>query len=296
MAKILVTGLSGFTGAYIKKELESRGHSVLGLSQDCKDGDDDLSCDITNYDSLYNALRDVHIDGVIHLAALSFVGHKNPLDFYAVNTLGTENLLRALAETQKDLQKVILASSANVYGQRGGDVAISEEECVQPVNHYAISKIAMEYVAATFYDVLPIVIVRPFNYTGAGQDEKFLIPKIVSHYKQKKEIIELGNIDVARDFSDVRDVAAVYGELFGSDVRSEIFNLCSGEVHSVEDVIRYMNEISGHEMKVVVNPDFVRGNEIKTLKGSREKLERIIKIKPNFSFKETLINMYNANF
>ncbi len=297
MKKILITGLSGFTGSYIKEAFQVQGYEIVGLSQENNRADrDDVVCDITNFDSLCNVLKDHELTGVIHLAALSFVGHKSPLDFYAVNTIGTENLLRALTETQKNLQKVILASSANVYGQRGGDVAITENEVVQPVNHYAISKVAMEYVAHTFFDTLPIVIVRPFNYTGVGQDEKFLIPKIVSHYKQKKEFIELGNIDVARDFSDVRDIAQAYVALFESDVSSEIFNLCTGKVYSIADVIAYMDNISGYKINVTVNPDFVRENEITVLKGSREKYEKITKIRLKHPFKETLANMYNANY
>lgn len=296
MKKILVTGLNGFTGHYVKNIFEKNGYEVIGLLQESDvvddENDNSIICDITNYEALHKSLSEVELHGVIHLAALSFVAHDKPLEFYAVNTIGTENLLRVLKETQKNLQKVVLASSSNVYGQRGGEMAIKESDPMQPISHYAISKAAMEYVAHTFFDFLPIVIMRPFNYTGVGQSERFLIPKIVSHYKKKMESIELGNIDVERDFLDVRDVAGYYFELFESDAKSESFNLCSGKTYSIKDIMRLMDEIAGYEIKIEINPDFVRSNEIKILKGDREKLDKLSIAKEKYDLADTLKWMY----
>jgi len=297
MKRILVTGLMGFTGRYIEDVFEKNGYEVVGLVQE---GDADsagkknIICDISDYEALREALSGVKLHGVIHLAALSFVAHDKPLEFYAVNTLGTENLLRVLKETQKDLHKVVLASSSNVYGQRGGDVAIKESDSMQPISHYAISKAAMEYAAHNFFDSLPIVVTRPFNYTGVGQSDKFLIPKIVSHYKRGEKVIELGNIEVERDFLDVRDVARYYFELFESDSRAEVFNLCSGKTYSIKDIMRYMDEIAGYEIEIMINPDFVRKNEIMVLKGDRSKLEKTVSSSDLHELYDTLRWMYEA--
>ena len=126
--------------------------------------------------------RRIAPDVVVHLAALAFVAEDNPEDFYRVNVLGTVNLLEALADDLHPV-RILIASSANVYGNTSGG-AKRRLSCPAPVNHYAASKLAMEHMVRTWFDRLPIVMTRPFNYTGPGQDERFVVPKIVAHYKR----------------------------------------------------------------------------------------------------------------
>ena len=135
---------------------------------------------------------------------------------------------------------------------------------------------------------LGIVITRPFNYTGVGQETRYLIPKIVSHFKEQAPHIELGNTDIARDFSDVRDIARAYRLLAEAQPHGETFNLCSGEATTLEALIRMASEITGHDIEVKVNPDFVRENEIKILRGNREKLNGITRRERRNEIRETL--------
>src|SRR5690606_8074924 len=121
-----------------------------------------------------------------------------------------------------------------------------------------------------------IIITRPFNYTGIGQENHFLIPKIVTHYKERKEEIELGNIDVFREFNDVNFVIKCYTELLFSNVKSEIVNVCTGNELSINDILEIANQIVGYKIKVKVNPEFIRKNEVKILKGSVNKMRSII--------------------
>ncbi|WP_081577160.1 GDP-mannose 4,6-dehydratase, partial [Acidithiobacillus thiooxidans] len=212
---------------------------------------------------------------VVHLAGLAFVGHGDAQAFYAVNLFGTLHLLEALSTLKTPPQRILLASSANVYGTPAVEV-IDESICPAPVNHYACSKLAMEHMAHTWLDKLPIVIARPFNYTGVGQDDKFLIPKIVSHFKRRAPFIELGNLDVSRDFSDVRDVVDRYVHLLleAEGVAGQTFNVCSGQAHSLREIMALTEQLSGHSLDIRVNPAFVRANEVPRLLGSAARLQQ----------------------
>ena len=218
---------------------------------------------------------------------MAFVAEDDANSFYQVNLLGTRNLLEVLSTAKTPPECTIIASSANVYGNSTLEV-LSEDSPTNPANDYAVSKLAMEYLAKTYMDRLGIVITRPFNYTGVGQSNRFLIPKIVEHFKARAPLIELGNIDVARDFSDVRDVAQYYRLMAENPPLSEIVNLCSGQPISLENCLKLARKISGHQIEVKVNRDFVRAQEIKRLSGDRAKLEKIILAPPASEFSGTL--------
>lgn len=268
--KVLLTGINGFTGVHLKCALERAGYQVYGVTHSRTDKPNQFIADISDRDSLLEVVKSVSPDFVIHLAAISFVGHGDPNDFYRVNVLGTENLLQALVQSKVNLKKVIISSSANVYGNLGG--IIPESACPQPVNHYACSKLAMERIVENYFDALPIIITRPFNYTGVNQANHFLVPKIVSHFKNAKTVIELGNIDVYRDFSDVTFVAESYLKMLESNYESEIFNICSGKSISLKEIIGHLESISGHRIDIKVNQSFVRKNEVTSITGDNTKL------------------------
>ena len=285
---VLVTGLHGFTGRYMAEVLRARGLRVVGLVQSQARGDDELACDLTDVRALRAAVAQVQPKYVVHLAALAFVGHADARAFYDVNLFGTLNLLEALAALDTPPRKVLIASSANVYGTPGVEV-IDEGVCPAPVNHYACSKLAMEHMVRTWFDKLPIVITRPFNYTGVGQDEKFLIPKIVGHFRRREPVIALGNLDVARDFSDVRDVVAAYVRLLQADGSGgQTVNICSGQAHSLQDILSMAETMSGHRIDVRVNPAFVRTNEVPRLLGHPQKLQQLIGFLPEIPLEQTL--------
>ena len=196
-------------------------------------------------------------------------------------------MLEALSTATNPPLCTIVASSANVYGNSALEV-LDETAATLPANDYAVSKLAMEYLAKTYMARLGIVITRPFNYTGVGQEPRYLIPKIVDHFKEQAPHIELGNTDVARDFSDVRDIARAYRSLAEAQPHGQTFNLCSGEATALETLIRIASEITGHDIEVKVNPDFVRENEIKILRGSREKLNGVAGHERCHKIRETL--------
>ena len=274
---VLITGLNGFTGRYIQAELESNGHTVIGLTSD-----------LTDCDAVTAEIRQVQPEAVVHLAGIAFVGYGNANAFYEVNLIGTRNLLDALAQHAPNVQSVLLASSANIYGNRLEGI-LREDTPPDLTSDYSVSKFAMEQMAKLWMNRLPIFIVRPFNYTGVGQDKNFLIPKIVSHFKNSSPVIELGNLDVWREFGDVRDVAKVYRMLLELCPTGETLNVCTSQTYSLREVISLCEKITGHSIEIQVNEKFIRANEVRVLKGDNSFLRRLIgDCLPHLPFEETI--------
>ena len=274
--RVLVTGINGFTGRYLAASLLEVGYQVFGTSTQTVHEAGVFQLDLCDREAVSRLVQEVQPHRVIHLAAVSFVGHGDPAAFYGVNLLGSRNLLSALADLDNPPEAVLLASSANVYGNAQSGV-LDESAAVAPANDYAVSKLAMEHMANLWHDKLPIIITRPFNYTGVGQEEKFLIPKIVTHFKDRARVIELGNLDVWRDFSDVRALVAAYLGLLDNPLAiGKTVNICSGVAVSLRKVIAMCEAITDHTIQVQVNPAFVRANEVKTLCGNPALLQSLV--------------------
>ncbi len=282
---VLVTGAAGFTGRHFCAAARARGWAVIGLGH----GDDEtVRCDLTDAASVQRALAPLELDAVVHLAGQAFVAHGDAGDLYQTNLFGTLNLLQALVTMKRPPRRTLLASSANVYGTPELE-HVDESVCPAPVNHYACSKLAMEHMARTWGDRLSLVIARPFNYTGVGQDPKFLIPKIVSHVHRRAPVIELGNLDVWREFGDVRDVVSAYLDLLDCDAASgQTVNVCTGQPLSLREVLDTVQRIAGHRIEVTVNPAFVRQNEVIRLCGNAAKLQALTGHVPTHGFEQTV--------
>ncbi len=295
MRKVLITGVTGFTGRYMAEELAAQGYEVHGLSYRQPVGALPAAvsgihcCSLNDAETLRSLLTEIRPTYVVHLAAVSFVAHTDADAIYNANLLGTRHLLEALRTTATtELEGVLLASSANVYGNATEGV-LDESSPFAPANDYAISKAAMEYLARLYLGRLPLIVTRPFNYTGVGQAEQFLIPKIVAHTRRRAEVIELGNLDIARDFCDVRQVAHAYRRLLESPAAiGQTVNICSGFAYTLQYVLEQAAAISGHSMEVRVNQAFVRSADVKNLFGSRTKLDALIGDLPQIELRDTL--------
>lgn len=288
MKRVLITGSEGFTGKYLVTEMEQHGWEVWRTGTSAlSEAKRYRKSNLSDTESLKRLIHESRPDVVMHLAAVSFVGHGNPDNLYQVNLIGTRNLLAALSESPHPLSCVLLASSANIYGNSEAEI-LDESIPAAPANDYAVSKLAMEYMAHLWAGKLPMVFVRPFNYTGSGQSASFVIPKIIQHFQAREKVIELGNLDVWRDYSDVRSVVNAYRRLVEACPIGQTVNVCSGGSYSLREVLSMAQSISGHQIQVEVNPDFVRENEVKKLMGSPEKLRGIIGDWKSISFENTL--------
>lgn len=284
--KLLITGAKGFTGVYLSEAAQEAGFQTIALCANLND-----------MQALEREVLEIKPDFVAHLAGISFVASKDHEAFYRVHALGTSNLLQALTKLQSAPKKILLASSATVYGNSTNHLS-TEDQALAPIDHYATSKVAMEEMAKTFFKRLPIVIARPFNYTGPGQKGNFLIPKLVDHFAQKKPFIELGNLNIEREFNDVHMICDAYLKLLELGNAGEIYNVCSGQARSLQFVLDALKEITGHDIEIRVNPDFVRASEVHRMVGSPEKLKNLLKANgfslPSSSLEDTLQKMLNT--
>ena len=262
---------------------------TVGTSDDA----DAIQADLLDASDIAAAVRDTSPAHVVHLAAISFPGHAQVNEIYRINLEGSLNLLSALAAAGCGRAGVLLASTGTIYGNTESD-ALDETAALAPSTHYAVSKLAMEYMAGMFGSTMPVTIVRPFNYTGPGQREPFLVPKIVRHFAERADVVELGNIEVVRDFLDVRVVVDVYRRLLDTKGRgNDVYNLCSGRGVAVVDIVRTLETITGQTMTIEVNPDFVRSGEPRRIVGSPARLRAAIGDFPLIPLATTLTDMLN---
>ncbi len=290
MKRALITGIDGFTGRYLAKELKDTGYFVAGIGlvpgMTTALTDAYFQVNMLELAQLEQVVGEIHPDAVFHLAAMSHVTRDTADSLYRSNIMATRNLLEALAASRQLPSAVILASTANLYGSREG--ILDEDTPFAPQNDYAVSKLAMEYMASLWRDRLPLTIVRPFNYTGRGQSEQFLIPKLVRHFADRIPVIEMGNTDVSRDFSDVRDVARAYVCLAETHAPWGPFNICSECSHSFVEILGMLRDMTGHSPEIRINPAFVRSNDVKCLLGSRRRLEMQIGVMKLHTLHDTL--------
>ncbi|WP_321854840.1 NAD-dependent epimerase/dehydratase family protein [Paraburkholderia tropica] len=294
MPNVLIAGVKGFTGRYLAERLRREGYQVSGISHRHHAPEDGVyRCDLLDRDAIAEVIDAVRPDRVVHFAAIAFVAHGDVDAMYRTNVVGTRNLLDALAESAHDLGSIMVASSANIYGNTAID-PLTEVVPPAPANDYGVSKVAMEYMARLWADRLPITFVRPFNYTGVGQSPRFVLPKLVDHFRRRAPEIELGALNVARDFSDVRMVVDAYAKLLAMPGTGEAYNVCSGTAHSLGEAIEMLERLAGYRIEVKVNPAFVRHGEVRYLRGSNEKLETAIGPLEHIALEDTLRWMYEA--
>ncbi len=258
--KLLITGANGFTGSHLTRVAIERGYQVHVLE-----------ADLTDEAGVITEVTDCGVTVAVHLAAISALTHADPMDYYRVNVFGTQNLLRALSVCKYPIEKVLIASSAYVYGNSESS-PFAEHALPAPNHHYAFSKLAAEGLARIFADRLPIVVSRPFNYTGVGHDERFVIPKIVNAFARKEASLTLGNLSSEREYNDVRYIVDAYLQLLERGLPGETYNLCSGNTYSVGNVLDLLVDLTGHTPEIEVDPDLLRANEIHRLCGDPTKL------------------------
>jgi GDP-4-dehydro-6-deoxy-D-mannose reductase len=290
MKQLFVTGANGFVGRHLQAFLAQCSHNDWNLLQTDR-------FDLLLPDSLDSLLEQHCPDAVIHLAGQTFVpdAFRDPVHTFQVNLLGTLNLLQAL-KRRGFSGTFLYVSSGDVYGQVAeADLPVVETLAPHPRNPYAVSKVSAELLCQQWSYTEPwrIIVARPFNHIGAGQGDSFVISNMARQIVRAQRglqppRLEVGDIDVTRDFLDVQDVIEAYLLLLDKGRNGEIYNVCSGQERRVRDLISEMAELAGVEVELVQDPARMRRAEQRRVVGSSDKLQKETGWKPGVNITETL--------
>lgn len=309
--KVLVTGAAGFAGRHLVQELLRQGPvelvaaSLDGLPAPGLEatGVRWICLDTTSSESLADAIRGFEPDQVYHLAGQSSVGRsfEAPLETWEINATGTLRLLDALERESRTRARVLIISSAEVYGAVSeADQPIDESLPLRPITPYGVSKAAAELVALQMGAVgsVEVVVARSFNHIGPGQDVRFALPSIARQLVriQRGEAepeLRVGNLEARRDFLDVRDVVGAYVWLMRAGVAGEVYNVCSGEEHSLLEMVEKLVQLSATGARVVVDADRFRPADIPVLVGNPARL-RALGWRPEIDLDRTLSDILEA--
>lgn len=293
--KALITGISGFAGRHLAALLNEKGYEVHGIDRNGADvtGSAVYVCDVLDREKLRSIASRVEPEAIFHLAAFSSVekSFSEPELARKVNVEGTGNVLEAASLCRND-PIVLAVSSLQVYG-KPDRVPISEAAELRPENPYGESKAEQEKVCLEYFRNrgLKVIIARSFNHTGTGQPADFVWPnftkQIAEIEKGKRDVLRVGNLDVERDFSDVRDVVRAY-ELAAVKCRpGEAYNVCSGKPINIGKMLETLKSFSTTDVRVVVDRNRIR-KESAALYGDNSKLSGETGWKPEIPFETTL--------
>lgn len=308
--RFLITGITGFSGAHLSAFLSSRGHEVYGTTRSAPGPaviasasrlhlprDRLLTVALHDRNALTAAIARVRPDGVFHLAARSSVraSFDDPDESYRVNLHGSLNLFAAI-HTAAPRCRVAWIGSSDVYGLvEAHDLPIVETVPFRPVSPYAVGKAAADLAAFQWSRVqgLDVVRLRPFNHTGAGQSAEFVCADfarqlVAAERGARPPRIDVGNLDVVRDFSDVRDVVRAYVCAWERGVSGEAYNVCGGVGRSLRDIAQALIRLSGVTASIATDPQRQRPVDVPVMVGSPAKLQQATGWSPVVSWEQTL--------
>jgi GDP-4-dehydro-6-deoxy-D-mannose reductase len=293
--KLLVTGGDGFVGS----------HLIDLLAEECGGFEYDVLpkyVDLRDSSAIDTFCKSRNFDNVIHLAAQSFVprSFEAPAETYSVNFFGTLNLLEALKKASFN-GTFLFVGSSEIYGLVGsGQLPISEDAPLAPRSPYAVSKAAAELLCWqwSITKEMSIVMARPFNHIGPGQDPRFAVSgfcRQVASIRMGKQapVIKVGDLNVTRDFTDVRDVVRAYLALLDKGKSGDVYNICSGREVLLDEVLTELREISRVDFEVQVDKTHFRPVEQRRVCASVSKLEQATCWRAEIPLTQTLYDMYS---
>lgn len=298
--RALITGINGFVGQRLAVHLKSHDWEVAGMDMTGDDGEAYQKCDLRDADKLMTLLEwadsPTH---VFHLAAITFVpdSKKDPTSTHDINVGGTKNLARAMMECCKDARLLFIGSSES-YGPPEY-LPVDELHPMNPQNPYAESKAAADSYCreASSRGDLDIVRMRPFNHSGPGQTDRFVLSSFARQMAEisigaREPVLKVGNLEVARDFSHVDDIICGYEGAALKGERGEVYNVCSGRASSLTECIELLRGMLDVDVHVERDEDRYRPAEIPEIRGCHEKLSAATGWESSKTFEDLMRDLF----
>lgn len=297
----LIIGIGGFVGPYLKKELNENNYIVYGCGRRTNNrswSEDYVQLDITNSEEVLSLIEHIKPDLIFNLAAMSSVSlsWKEPQTAVNINVIGTLNILEAVRATNID-SRLILIGSSEEYAP--SDKPVDENSKLEAVNPYGITRIVIEEFAEIYRDRygLNITCIRAFNHTGPGQTSIFVLPSFIEQVanislSKKPGQIKVGNLEVYRDFSDVRDVVVAYRLVAECSEKLKFVNVGSGKAHQLRELLNYIISLSDQSIEVAIDPDRFRPADLPFCCCDNSLLQKATGWQPKRVIFETLKEMY----
>jgi GDP-4-dehydro-6-deoxy-D-mannose reductase len=283
-ARVLVTGAGGFVGPHLVAALVARGARVRGAGLGAPPAgtplEDWLDADFADHAQAHAAVAASPIDAIVHLAGQSSAARsfEAPEETFRANVSGTWTLLEAV-RTHASAARVLTVGTSEVYGAIEPHTRASEGAAVRPVSPYALSKAAAEEVARAYAGThaLDVLCARPFGHTGPGQTARFVVPAFAQQIAaievgRAEPVLRVGNLEVTRDMSDVRDIVAGYCALLERGTRGEVYNLCRGEGANLRDVVAQLAGMAHVQVRIEVDPARLRPADIAWMVGDPSRI------------------------
>jgi GDP-4-dehydro-6-deoxy-D-mannose reductase len=297
----LVTGASGFVGPYLVRQLLEQGREVVGSIRNAQaklpSGSSQVRLDVTDRKAVHNVVAEVQPNEIYHLAGLTYPASRTVDEFYRVNFIGTLNLLETVRELVPK-SKVLLVGSAHAYGNL--DHPITETECLKPLNHYGVSKASGDLLGHSYaLQGLNVVRARPFNHTGPNQRPDFVVPTLVQQFAEIRAgrsdpVIQLGNLNSIRDYSDVRDIVRGYCLALQDGRNGDAYNFGSGRGISIRELFAMVYRITRVRVQLKTEPSRVRTTDIPYLVADVRKAHRELGWKAEIPLNHTIQTMFET--
>jgi GDP-4-dehydro-6-deoxy-D-mannose reductase len=310
MSRVLVTGIEGFVGQHLARHLRKHGHEVIGLhyapaapglAEKLYQGD------VRDFARLKKVVGEARPERIVHLAAVSSVAEAEThvLETYDINAVGTLNLLEA-ARLSGIPARILLVSSADVYGPSTAGTPISEEAPLRPLSPYGLSKLAAEEAGRFSFRAFgaDVVVLRPFSHTGPGQSTRFVFPTVAGRIVEierasalspgpdkASRTIELGNLGVKRDYTDVRDIVEAYVLALDRCKAGETYNVTSGRAVLIRDGVERLCAMARCEVRFASSAERQRARDLPLLTGSNDKFVQATGWSPSIPFERTLADL-----
>ena len=265
--KVLVTGCNGFAGRHAAAALRAAGHEPCGgdLVQGACGASAYLEMDVRDLASITRALETFEPDAILHLGGIAFVplGWTEPQQLFAVNTVGTLNILDAVRRRARPV-RVLVVTSAEVYGSRPAPAPLAEDAPYRPDNIYGVAKAAADHAALLYgaHHRLDIMVARPSNHIGAGQSTAFVSSafavQLAGIAAGAPPVMRVGNLDQRRDFTDVRDVVRAYVRLLEAGQAGQAYNIASGRMIPVREILDTLCDLAGVRPRIEIDPALFR--------------------------------------